>query len=304
MPDAITSYTNASFRAAYVQPALEVAAGLKLNSGQFFLLRLEEVVRVLKLPVRPSRSTNHALVFLLAGEATLQVGAASYSIGPRDCLFVAAGQAFTVSPVVPVGTQGYLCNFHPDFLAGLPLPTGPGEQEFLQAWGNPLVRLDEPTAAYVAHILARMQHHYATHGVVQLPLLQANFGALLSEVQQAYQPPCPSRPAAAVGLTQRFQQLLSTHCQRQRTVTDYAQQLHVTPNHLNKAVRLVTGKSPSKWISEAIVLEAKVLLAQTALSVGEVAAQVGILDVSYFSRLFKKHALLTPGAFRHLIEKA
>lgn len=301
MPDAIKSYTNASFRATYVQPAPEVEAWLKLDYGQFFLLRLEEVVRVLKLPVPPSRSANHALVFLLAGEATLQVGAASYLLGPRDCLFVPAGQAFAVADVPGAAIKGYLCNFHPDFLAGLPAPAA---YEFLQAWGIPLVRLDAPTADYVAHLLARLRLHYTTQGVAARTLWQATLGALLSEVQHAYQPPYASAPTAAVGLTQQFQQLLSTPGQHQRAVADYAQQLRVTPNHLNKVVRLVTGKSPGKWLAEALVLDAKVLLAQTTLPVGEVAAQVGLLDGSYFSRFFKKHTALTPAAFRKLIEKS
>jgi AraC-like DNA-binding protein len=87
-------------------------------------------------------------------------------------------------------------------------------------------------------------------------------------------------------------------------VGEYAQALHVTPNHLNKAVKGVTGKSPSRWIDETLVLEAKVLLHQTDLSVGEVAAALGLFDASYFSRLFKKYAGVTPVAFRKKIEKS
>jgi AraC-like DNA-binding protein len=68
--------------------------------------------------------------------------------------------------------------------------------------------------------------------------------------------------------------------------------------------RGVTGKASSRWIDETLVLEAKVLLHQTDLSVGEVAAALGLFDPSYFARLFKKNAGVTPGAFRKKIEKS
>ncbi len=43
---------------------------------------------------------------------------------------------------------------------------------------------------------------------------------------------------------------------------------------------------------------ARELLRTTNLSVGEVAWQVGLHDVSYFTALFQKHEGLTPGRYR------
>ena len=80
--------------------------------------------------------------------------------------------------------------------------------------------------------------------------------------------------------------------------------LNVTPNHLNKSIKSVTGKSPTKWIDETILLEAKYLLYQTNLTINEIAMQVGHYDQSYFSRIFKKHEGLTPIEYRKLIEKS
>ena len=147
-----------------------------------------------------------------------------------------------------------------------------------------------------------MRLHYTTYGLTQLSLIQANVVTLLSEINQAYQPAVASSPSPAVLITNRFKELLFTHGKCYHLVTEYAGMLHITPNHLNKSVRQVTGKSPIKWIDETIVLEAKVLLYQTKLSVGEIAAQVGILDASHFSQLFRKYAAVTPTAFRRMIE--
>jgi AraC family transcriptional regulator, transcriptional activator of pobA len=80
--------------------------------------------------------------------------------------------------------------------------------------------------------------------------------------------------------------------------------LNITPNHLNKLVKTITGKSPTKWIDDTLVLEAKVLLYQTSLTINEVASEIGIYDQSYFSRLFKKYEGITPLEFRKKIEKS
>ena len=125
--------------------------------------------------------------------------------------------------------------------------------------------------------------------------------ALLHELNRAYTAAAPGVVSAAVALTNRFKQLVTTSFATTRRISDYADQLHVTPNHLSKCVRSVTGRSPGNWLEESIMLEAKVLLAQSTWPIGDIAAAVGINDASYFSRLFRKHTGLTPLAFRKMI---
>jgi AraC-like DNA-binding protein len=81
-------------------------------------------------------------------------------------------------------------------------------------------------------------------------------------------------------------------------VADYARQLNITPNHLNKIVKGATGKSTSAWIEEAVMQRAKALLATTDLPLSEIAARTGIMDQSYFARKFKKHEGVSPSEFR------
>ncbi|QDK82364.1 helix-turn-helix transcriptional regulator [Spirosoma sp. KCTC 42546] len=304
MAESIKTYTNESFRHQYIRAEALVDNLLKTNFGHFFVTRIEDAIPTMKLPVPPVRSTNHSLVYLSQGEVTMGVGAETYRIGPDTCLFVPAGQVFSVDAVNMVNeNEGYLCNFHPDFLIGR---FGKAEllndYEFLRVWGNPHVRLDKPTADFVSQVFNRMLLHYSTFGLTQLVLIQATFITLLSEINQAYQPALVSPKIPALNITNRFKELLFTYGKNYHLVAEYADRLNISANHLNKSVRLITGKSPIKWIDETIVLEAKVLLYQTQLSIGEVAAQVGIADASYFSHLFKKYATVTPSAFRKMIE--
>lgn len=84
-------------------------------------------------------------------------------------------------------------------------------------------------------------------------------------------------------------------------VSEYASELCITPNYLNRLVRSHTGHSAMEWIEISRLNLAKSLLKQRQLQVAEVAAAVGIDDQSYFTRFFKKSQGCTPSQFRESI---
>lgn len=63
-----------------------------------------------------------------------------------------------------------------------------------------------------------------------------------------------------------------------------------------------TGKSPTVWIDQTAVLEARAMLCQSGLSIGQIAAGLGFDDLSSSGKLFKKYTGQTPGNFRRMIE--
>ena len=96
----------------------------------------------------------------------------------------------------------------------------------------------------------------------------------------------------------RFLSILSIHCKKHHNVKFYAGALLVSPNHLNKTVKEVTGKSAKKIILEAILAEALNLLEDSPYTIAEIAEELEFTSVSEFSRFFKKFILLTPSEYR------
>jgi len=72
----------------------------------------------------------------------------------------------------------------------------------------------------------------------------------------------------------------------------------VQVNHLNKAVKQVTGKPTSAHIAARIVDEAKALLLHTDWSVASIAHCLGFEYPTYFQNFFKKHTGSTPLSLR------
>lgn len=282
-PDLLaTPYVPQTMLPRFFEPAPQLQHLLGSQPDQFFVVRVEAMYPHLRGPVPAVRSAAHTALFVATGQARMAVGYDHYTAGPGELLLVPAGQVHSYAPH-DVNT-GYLCHFHPSLLrqAGTPEP------EFLTTWGYPHVRFEPAAAAFVQVLLERMLVLYAQQALGALPLLLPHLAALLAETIHAYQPLPGPAPSAAATLTQQFKTLLSQRIRHEHRVAAYADLLHITPNHLNKAVKAVTGKSPTRWIDEALVLEAKALLFQTTLPIAEVAALVGVADASYFSRLFKK----------------
>jgi AraC-like DNA-binding protein len=299
----IATYSPGRFRENYITPAKELNGLLKPDFTKFFAVKVEALLRLMKLPVPPVRTTNHTLIYLTQGEATMTVGSETFKIFRDECLFVPAGQVYSFSRRDK--NKGYLCNFSNDFLIGRFGNAGLlNDFEFLRVWGNPRVKLDKQTSAFVLHLLKRIRLEYSHNGLNNATILQSYFISLLCEVNSVYKPLASGGRTHAVDITNRFKSLLFTNFRSTHRVSDYAALLNITPNHLNKVVKKISGKSPTRWIDEAIVLEAKVLLYQSNLNIGEVGEAVGISDQSYFSRLFKKYESVTPLQFRQMIEKS
>jgi AraC-like DNA-binding protein len=104
-------------------------------------------------------------------------------------------------------------------------------------------------------------------------------------------------------LYQAFQRLLEQYFQEQNRVTFYSEQLHVSSDKLNYAIKSVSGSSPSEMISTRLLLEAKRWLLYSEKSVKEIAYQLNFQDHAYFNRWFKKHENQSPGAFRRYIRE-
>ncbi len=77
-----------------------------------------------------------------------------------------------------------------------------------------------------------------------------------------------------------------------------AEQAGVGESYLSSRFKEETGQTFGCWLREKRMERARQLLLRENLSVAQVAEQVGILDVSYFIRIFRKQTGMTPGEYR------
>jgi AraC family transcriptional regulator, transcriptional activator of pobA len=83
-----------------------------------------------------------------------------------------------------------------------------------------------------------------------------------------------------------------------RSASDFAHQLNVHVNHLNRALKEITDKTTTHIIAERNLQEAKILLKQSTWAVSEIAYALGFVEVAHFNAFFKKQTGMTPLQFR------
>ncbi len=80
----------------------------------------------------------------------------------------------------------------------------------------------------------------------------------------------------------------------------YANKLSVHVNHLNRLLKIVTGKTTQQHVIERRMLEAKTQLRQSNKRISEIAYDLGFNHPSSFNHFFNKHQSISPKLFRRI----
>lgn len=104
-------------------------------------------------------------------------------------------------------------------------------------------------------------------------------------------------------LYHQFLSLLDTHCREQRDVSFYAKKLYITTRYLWMITdELASHESPKEIIDKRFILEIKILLQSTDLSIQEIAQDLKFPDQSYLGRYFKRHTGISPSEYRNKVK--
>ena len=82
------------------------------------------------------------------------------------------------------------------------------------------------------------------------------------------------------------------------TVRDLAFEFHLSPSYLQRLFKRQTGVAMGEWLSEQRLQRAAHLLANSYMSVKEIAHSVGYEHASSFIRAFERRFALAPARYR------
>lgn len=85
-----------------------------------------------------------------------------------------------------------------------------------------------------------------------------------------------------------------------RSASQFADQLNIHVNHLNRAIKETLQKTTTQVIAERVVQEAKILLRHSKWGIAEIAFALGFTEATHFNNFFKKHAQVSPTKFRNV----
>lgn len=277
----------------------EAKSAVKKELNEFFIEPLH-VLKEAKTPSQPHRKTVNDFVFISKGSIEKMVCSSLFGVEEGMIMLLPPHKIRTFIHNSP-DVEGFYCHFSNEFIAD-----GPGLkylQEILNHADiiyNPTLFLDQEHRERVFVILQQMEELYRYHQ--GLDLIRLYLFTVLGEIRHFIEKLPRPDLSANEALVFRFRKLITNQIQNLHSVKEYADILSVSPNHLNKSIKNATGKTASEIINESLLMEAKALLSLPNLSVSEIAFALGVDDVSYFSRFFKKHSGMSPSDYRKGID--
>jgi AraC-like DNA-binding protein len=248
----------------------------------------------------PHRHDYYTLLLVKKARGKHMVDFQAYPLSANQVYFISPGQVHQVMEdeksygyVVLFSTQFLVENHIPaqfiedlrlfqDYSVSPPLELNKDEFAILSAYCEAMITLTE------ADIKFRNQ---ALSSYLKLFLIQSNNLCSLSSGPPSYQ-------ETGHVLLRSFRELVEKNHTRWHQASEYARELHVSPDHLNRVIKTTVGKTAKEFIQSCLVLEAKRMIYFSGLSAKEIGYALGFSEPSNFSAFFKKHTGMSPSHFR------
>lgn len=241
----------------------------------------------------------------------IQKGKIGYGQGYYD--FDEGGMVFTaphqiISIVDDREFYGVTLLIHPDFIRNYPLGKHIKNYGFFSYEANEALHLSEKEKttilAVFEHITTELNNPIDDFSQ---DVLISHIEVLLNYSNRFYKRQFITRKAVNNDLLSKMEQLLADYFETANALKNglpaveyFAEQLHLSPRYLSDMLRSLTGQSAQQHIHEKLIEKAKEMLSTTALSVSQIAYELGFEHPQSFSKLFKIKTSQSPLEFRQL----
>lgn len=275
---------------------------------------LHPLVTVVDL-TKATKSVNHIIMdygvyalFLKNGkDCTLKYGRREYDYTEGTITSFAPGQVVEVSMTEEVlQPRVYGLLFHPDLIRRTSLGRNIEKYNFFSYSSFEGLHLSERERKTVMDCLEQIQqeleHPIDNHSK---QLISTTIELLLNYCLRFYERQFITREEANRDVLQKFESLLMEYFNSNLpqntglpTVKYFADKVHLSTNYFGDLIKKETGKSAQEYIQFQVIEHAKDQIANTSLTMSEIAYSLGFQYPQHFGRLFKKSTGMTPNEYR------
>ena len=250
------------------------------------------------------RRDFYKIKLLCGAEGTLSY--ADQRVAVQDCALI------FVNPLIPYAWErtagletGFACLFTEEFSTPQLRTASVAQSPLFRVGDVPVVFPPPVAVARLQHLFELLLAELPSYYPHKYEVLRNYVQLLLHESLKLL--PDPLQPAdAATRLQARFLDLLGRQFPLTspyqplalKTATEFARQLGVHPNHLNKVLQTTTGHSTTAHIASRLAAEAQALLRHSNWSITDIAHGLGFGHASNFHAFFRKQTGQTPISYR------
>lgn len=239
-------------------------------------------------------------------EGKVRYGQQYYDFDEGMMTFVAPHQVISIDKHTPIKMDGLMLMIHPDFFQNYPLARRIKEYGFFSYSVHEALHLSPDEEETVAQLMQNIEREgRKSIDVFTQDLMVSSIDLLLNYCNRFYNRQFITRKVASHDIDSKLERLLDDYFESDQlaitgppSVEFVAEALHLSPNYLSDMLRSHTGQNTQQHIQHKVLDKAKEALTTTALSVSEIAYQLGFAHPQSFTKLFKSKTNFSPLAYR------
>ena len=171
---------------------------------------------------------------------------------------------------------------------------------FYGAQSVPIIKMTDGDVETLSTVWKMLEQEMTSNDGLQEEMLQMMLKRILILSLRMYkdQTELPHVGLKQIDIIREYNFLVEQHYKEKHSVADYAELLNKSPKTLSNLFKKIGSKSPSQYIKDRKMLEARRLLTYTEMTVSEIGFELGFLDVQSFSRFFKKFQGISPADYK------
>lgn len=258
-----------------------IELSLHKMGGKFVIRPLNAAGHITAQPMHRMVREDWSFIYLISGEVLADVDGKPCLLRGQDCALIPPQAAYAVRHFKD--SVGYMGAFQSALLRNT-------AHRILRLKTASVMTVPMEDKVFFDELMIRLARFKDTPGMVQGLLY-----VLLCQFDNAV----PHRNTTASSrLSSTYLNKVFDASRPFGRVAGYAEELRVTPSHLNRAVKAETGRNAGEWIESARLSLARNLLRDPSVPVSEIAYRLGFEDPAYFSRFFRKLTGMSPTDFR------
>jgi len=234
----------------------------------------------------------------------LRYGRKYYDFDNGTMTFAAPNQIIAVDQGDDRDKDGWSLMFHPDLIRNYPLGKSIKNYGFFSYDVNEALHLSEEEEKLIEGLIRNIQNEYESRvDNFSADVIVSNLDLLLNYCNRFYNRQFVTRKMANNDLLSKFEKKLANHFDKDSvtgsiTVKNLAEELNVSASYLSDMLRATTGQNTQQHIHNKLIDKAKEILANTNLSVSEIAFRLGFEFPQSFNKLFKNKTNMSPLEYR------
>lgn len=275
------------------------------KTGHFNVFTMEDYAGEKPAYPMPYSRKDYYKIALIRGAHKVEYADHTYEVKQNMLMFANPQIPYNWTPAAASPT-GAFCVFTEEYVKGF---GNIKEYPLYQPGGTPILDITDKEAEQVMELFAKMFKEIASEYTYKYDVLRNMVFEMVHtalKLRPALTIVDTSGSNAGDRIASLFQELLERQFPiespvqqiRLKTAAEFADQLNVHINHLNRVLKKAVGKTTTQLISERVASEARALLKHTNWNISEIAWCLGFEDTSNFVKFFKKKSATTPQKFR------